>query len=72
MKLGAKTMVAKIDANSCAGCGSCIGKCPENAISFNDNEVSFVIEDKCNDCGSCLDVCAHGAIVLVWVTGKLM
>lgn len=65
-------MVAKIDADSCAGCGSCIGECPANAISFNEYDVSFVIEDKCNDCGSCLDKCAHGAITIVQDTKKLI
>lgn len=58
-------MVAKINADSCASCGSCIGECPARAISLNDDDVSFVIEDKCNDCGVCLDTCAHGAITIV-------
>jgi len=58
-------MVAKINANFCAGCGSCIGGCPARAIFLDDNEVSFVTEDKCNDCGLCLDKCAHGAITIV-------
>lgn len=57
-------MVAKINADSCVGCGSCIGECPACAISINDDDVSFVIEDKCNDCGLCLDRCAHGAITI--------
>jgi len=57
-------MVAKINADYCAGCGSCIGKCPERAISLNDNEVSFANEDKCNDCGECFDTCVHGAITI--------
>lgn len=57
-------MVAKINVNSCAGCGSCIGKCPSRAISLNENDVSFVNEDECNDCGLCLDSCAHGAIAI--------
>ncbi|MPM93905.1 Electron transport complex subunit RsxB [bioreactor metagenome] len=55
-------MVAKINADSCAGCGSCIGECPAGAISINDSDVSFVIEDECTNCGLCLDICAHGAI----------
>lgn len=65
-------MVAKINANSCAGCGSCIGKCPARAISINDGDVSFVVEDKCNDCGVCLDTCIHGAITIVQGSKKLM
>jgi Na+-translocating ferredoxin:NAD+ oxidoreductase RNF subunit RnfB len=59
-----ENVVAKIDANSCAGCGSCIGKCPSRAISLNDNDVSSVNEDKCNNCGECLDACSHGAITI--------
>lgn len=57
-------MVAKINANSCEGCGNCIGECPACAISMNDDDVSFVIEDKCNDCGVCLNACVHGAITI--------
>lgn len=57
-------MVARINANSCAGCGNCIGRCPARAISLNDDEVSFVDEVKCNDCGVCLDTCLHGAITI--------
>lgn len=57
-------MAAKINANSCAGCGSCIGRCPARAISLNDNEVSDVDKVKCNDCGECLDTCPHGAITI--------
>lgn len=57
-----KNTVAKINADFCAGCGSCIGECPANAISINENDVSYVVEDECTDCGLCLDACAHGAI----------
>jgi len=58
-------MVAKIDANSCAGCGSCIGMCPARAISLNDNEISSIEEIKCDNCGVCLDACPHGAITII-------
>jgi Fe-S-cluster-containing hydrogenase component 2 len=57
-------MVVKVNADTCVGCGSCIGKCPARAISLNDNDVSFVIKDKCDECGLCLDICAHGAITI--------
>ncbi len=57
-------MVVKVNADTCVGCGSCIGECPARAISLNDNDVSFVMKDKCDECGICLDICAHGAITI--------
>jgi ferredoxin len=59
-------MAAKIDPDSCVGCGSCISECPACAIYINDNDVSFVVEDKCDDCSLCLDACAHGAITITY------
>jgi len=56
-------MVAKINANSCKCCGSCIGECPASAISLND-DVAFVEEDECIGCGICKDTCPHGAITI--------
>jgi ferredoxin len=56
-------MVAKINANSCKCCGSCIGECPASEISLND-DVAFVEEDECIGCGICKDTCPHGAITI--------
>ncbi|KKG15412.1 ferredoxin [Methanosarcina sp. 2.H.T.1A.6] len=57
-------MVAKIDADACTGCGSCIDECPAAAISLNDDDIAVVDEDECLDCGACEDACPNGAITL--------
>ena len=49
-----------IDRNLCAGCGSCIGNCPNRAIIRRSGEVS--ITSMCCDCGTCIQYCAMGAI----------
>ena len=57
-------MVAKIDSDSCTGCGACIDECPAAAISLNDDDIACVSEDECLDCGACEDACPGGAITL--------
>jgi NAD-dependent dihydropyrimidine dehydrogenase PreA subunit len=57
-------VVAKINADSCAGCGSCISECPASAISVNDDAIVFVDEEECLGCGVCKDTCPHGAITV--------
>ena len=42
-------------ATDCVGCGICVGRCPENALSV-DGQVK-VDEDLCTHCGSCLGPC---------------
>ena len=57
-------MVAKIDADACTGCGTCVDECPAAAISLNDDDIAVVDEDECLDCGACVDACPNGAITL--------
>lgn len=57
-------MVAKVDADACTGCGSCIDECPAAAISLNDDDIAVVDENECLDCGACEDACPNGAITL--------
>jgi NAD-dependent dihydropyrimidine dehydrogenase PreA subunit len=57
-------MVAKINEDSCTGCGSCIDECPAAAISLNEKDKAFVNVDECLECGACEDTCPNGAITL--------
>jgi len=56
-------MAAKVDSDSCVGCGACVDECPVSAISLND-EVASVDDSLCTECGACVDVCPTGAIIL--------
>ena len=47
--------------NGCIGCRICEKKCPNGAITVNDNH-SFIDYDKCTGCGVCADVCPTKAI----------
>lgn len=46
---------------SCCGCGACVVKCPQNAISLKENKYGFVYpqieESICVNCGACKKVC---------------
>lgn len=53
----------------CKGCGLCLIKCPQKAISFSKTEVGVyntpAIEidlEKCNQCGICQIICPDSAI----------
>lgn len=49
-----------INPQLCARCGSCIGNCPNRAITRRGDEV--IITDMCCDCGVCAGYCPVGAI----------
>lgn len=52
----------------CIGCGSCVGTCPQGAISLQAGEggkqVAVVDHSKCVACGKCARVCPAQAISL--------
>lgn len=54
-------MAAKVDAGKCAGCESCVGACPVQAISMVDGAAK-VNENECIDCGACVGTCPVEAI----------
>lgn len=56
-------MVAKVDADSCTGCGTCVDECPAAAISLSD-DIAVVDENECLDCGACEDACPNNAITI--------
>ncbi len=46
-----------IDPAKCQGCGSCLRKCPADAIIGGKKLIHIVDQDKCTKCGTCFDVC---------------
>jgi ferredoxin len=53
--------VPKVNKEECSGCGVCVGECPTEAITLEDNIPVFDPE-KCTECGSCVDACPTGAL----------
>jgi len=55
---------AEIDEESCSGCKTCLGMCPYNAISRNEEKgVAAINEALCKGCGTCVAACPSGAII---------
>ena len=49
----------------CKSCGNCIENCPNEALSFDENEKAVVDHDKCLLCGYCSPECPAFAIRLI-------
>ena len=56
-------MKAKINPETCIGCGICIDACKVAAIFFSGNIVE-VIEEDCIACGDCVELCVMDAITV--------
>ena len=54
-------MPVTIDKELCIGCGACVGACPVEALSLDDEGKSAVDEDLCIDCHSCIAASASEA-----------
>lgn len=54
-------MPAKVDAEKCTGCESCVDSCPSEAIKM-ENDKAVIDVDACVDCGVCVDECPVEAI----------
>jgi len=54
-------MPAKVDQETCTGCGACVDACPQEAIEMVEGK-AVVDPEKCVDCGICVDECPVEAI----------
>ena len=55
--------VASVNEGLCQACGTCVEKCPFDALSVD--QIARVNWDKCMGCGVCIDQCPNDAISLL-------
>lgn len=53
----------KVSEDDCIGCGTCIEKCPMEAISLEDDK-AHINEEICIGCGVCAHLCPEDAVSL--------
>jgi ferredoxin len=56
-------MAAKINVETCTGCGTCVDICPVEAITI-EKDKAVIDADSCVDCGTCVDECPVEAITM--------
>ncbi|MBU0993840.1 MAG: DUF362 domain-containing protein [Proteobacteria bacterium] len=54
-----------IKKKKCIGCGDCLVRCSQTAISLVDKK-SVIDSEKCIGCGECILICPQGAIQIQW------
>lgn len=52
------------DAELCVACGTCIERCPPEALKMGEADVPVVNTDRCFGCGVCATGCPQGAIAM--------
>ena len=55
-------MPVKVDKELCIGCGACVGVCPTESLTLDEEGKSVVNEETCVDCGACIATCPVAAI----------
>ena len=56
---------SEINSDLCISCGTCIERCPMDAIKAGDDGVSVTIDGRCIGCGVCVPTCPEEAISMV-------
>lgn len=54
-----------IDPGDCEGCGNCVRRCPNHAITMNRFGIAEVDHEICLTCGYCAPGCPTRAIILI-------
>jgi Pyruvate/2-oxoacid:ferredoxin oxidoreductase delta subunit len=62
---------AEVDADRCAGCKTCMKRCPMNAVKVVD-DVAQVNLKRCTGCGLCVPTCEAKAMHLVKKDEQIM
>jgi len=59
-----------IDPAKCQGCGTCLRKCPSEAIVGGKNKIHVVDQEKCTKCGTCFEVCPSRFAAATKISGE--
>ncbi len=51
-----------VASNLCVACGTCLKKCPKNAMSVTDGVRVRIDLEKCVGCGLCVKICPASVI----------
>jgi ferredoxin len=62
--INATNFLAVMDKEICSGCGTCVERCPMDAITLDDDGKAARDEARCLGCGVCARFCPEGAISL--------
>jgi ferredoxin len=62
--LASSGYVSRVEAESCAGCGACVGTCQFRALEMGEKTVR-IDEARCMGCGVCVSKCPRRALSLV-------
>lgn len=60
--VGGMSVILEIDYEKCTGCGECVSKCPNKAVSLVNGRPVLVLPGNCNYCTECEQFCTSGAI----------
>jgi Pyruvate/2-oxoacid:ferredoxin oxidoreductase delta subunit len=52
------------DADLCTACGTCLDRCPPEALTMGDNDIPVVNLDRCFGCAACATGCPTEAIAM--------
>ena len=63
--INSTNFLSQVDSDLCSGCGTCVEKCPVDAIELNDSDIAEVNAEYCIGCGVCAHFCPENAITLL-------
>jgi Pyruvate/2-oxoacid:ferredoxin oxidoreductase delta subunit len=63
--VNATNFLSNIDQEICVGCGTCVERCPVDAIELNEDEKAERNAEWCIGCGICAHFCPESAISLL-------
>jgi len=63
--INSTNFLSQVDSDICSGCGTCVEKCPVDAIELNDSDIAEVNAEYCLGCGVCAHFCPENAITLL-------